>query len=31
MSGPVVFAGVVGLFVVAGLAVVRLMHWALHR
>jgi len=31
MSGPIVFAGVVGVFVVAGLAVVRLLHWALRR
>jgi hypothetical protein len=30
MSGLLVFAGVIGLFVVAGLVVVRLVHWALH-
>jgi hypothetical protein len=30
MSGLLVFAGLIGLFVLAGLVVVRLAHWSLH-
>ena len=31
MSGLLVFAGAIGLFVLAGLVVVRLVHWISNR